>query len=46
MYNALEMKLQVTGNLDTVELEKTAKDFAAKLNAAEESAYVFTTYTA
>ncbi len=44
--NALEMKLQVTGNFDTVELENTAKDFAAKLNAAEEILYAFTTYTA
>ena len=46
MSNALEMKLQVTGNFDTVELEKVAKDFAAKLSNAEEIAYAFTTYTA
>ena len=46
MSNALEMKLQVTGKFDTVELEKTAKDFAAKLSAAEEISYAFTTYTA
>ena len=46
MSNALEMKLQVIGQFDTVELEKTAKDFTAKLNAAEEIAYAFTTYTA
>ena len=44
--NGLEMKLQVTGNFDTVELEKVAKDFAAKLNASEEISYAFTTYTA
>ncbi len=46
MSNALEMKLQVTGQFDTAGLENTAKDFVAKLNAAEEIAYAFTTYTA
>ena len=46
MSNGLEMKLQVTGNFDTVELEKTVKDFTAKLNAAEEIAYSFSPYTA
>ena len=44
--NGLEMKLQVTGNFDAVELEKTAKGFAAQLSTAEEILYAFTTYTA
>ena len=44
--NGLEMKLQATGNFDTVELEKTVKDFTAKLNAADEIAYAFSPYTA
>ena len=46
MSNGLEMKLQVTGRFDSVELEKVTKDFTAKLNAAEEIAYAFCPYTA
>ena len=43
--NGLEMKLQVTGNFDSKELENVVKDFAAKLSAADEILYAFSTYT-
>ena len=46
MSNGLEMKLQVTGRFDTVDLEKVAKEFAAKLSAADEIMYAFCPYTA
>ena len=44
--NAIEMKLQVTGDFDTVELERVVRDFGGKLNAAEEVAYAYCPYTA
>lgn len=44
--NALEMKLQVTGRFDSVELENTVKDFTAKLSAAKEISYAYSPYTA
>ena len=44
--NGLEMKLQVTGKFDSVELEKTVKDFMSKLNAAEEISSAYSPYTA
>lgn len=44
--NGMEMKLQVTGRFDTVELEKVTKEFNAKLNAADEIMYAYSPYTA
>ncbi|MBR0149941.1 MAG: efflux RND transporter permease subunit [Synergistaceae bacterium] len=44
--NGLEMKLQATGQFDTVELEKVTKEFSAKLTAAEEIMYAYSPYTA
>ena len=46
MSNGIEMKLQVTGNFDPVELETVVRDFTAKLNAADEVLYSYCTYTA
>lgn len=44
--NGVEMKLQVTGNFDTVELEKVARDFSMKLTMSPEIMYAFCPYTA
>ena len=44
--SGINMKLQVTGNFDSVELEKVAKDFITKLTAADEISYAFCPYTA
>ena len=44
--NGIEMRLQVTGNFDSIELEKVVRDFNTKLNTAEEVAYAYCPYTA